>query len=186
MAMALAVRRFTVDEYHRMGEAGIFHEDDRVELLDGQIVEMTPIGPGHAGCVDTCNRLLSSLVGGGAIIRVQSPIRLGDTSEPQPDLTLLTVRADMYRRAHPTPRDVLLVIEVADTSLEYDRDVKLRAYARSGIREAWLVNLPADGIEIHRQPGPNGYADVRTARRGETIEPLLLPGVILGVDDILG
>ncbi|PYO70307.1 MAG: Uma2 family endonuclease [Gemmatimonadetes bacterium] len=186
MGMPLSVRRFSVDEYHRMAQAGLFDEDDRIELLDGQIVEMSPIGPGHAGCVDVLTRLLSRLVGDRALLRVQNPIRLGRDSEPQPDVALLVPRADAYRTAHPQPEHVLLVIEVADTSLEHDRDVKIPLYAAAGIPEVWLVNLPGDVVALYRDPSPQGYATVRTAGRGDTLTPHRLPGVTLRVDDILG
>src|SRR6184192_4545534 len=141
MGMPFTARRFSVDEYDRMGRAGVFHEDDRMELLDGQIVEMSPIGPGHAGCVRALTSLLTRLVAGRALVSVQNPVRLGEHSEPQPDVALLVPRADAYRTAHPQPKDVLLVIEVADASLEHDRDVKVPLYAAAGVPEVWLVNL---------------------------------------------
>src|SRR5258708_2048030 len=125
MVMPLTARRFTVDEYHRMGRAGVFHEDDRVELLEGQIVEMSPIGPAHAGCVAVLTGVLSRRGGESVVVWVQNPVDLGERSEPQPDVALLAPRADAYRTAHPRARDILLAIEVADTSLEHDRDVKV-------------------------------------------------------------
>ena len=186
MAMPRVRHAFTVDEYHRMGEAGVFHEDDRVELLDGQIVEMTPIGHDHAGCVNALNGLLAQLAAGRAVVSVQNPIILGQHSEPQPDLALLAPRADAYRRAHPRPDEVLLVIEVADTSLVYDRDEKLPLYAKAGIPEAWLVDLPGRAVHTCRDPGSDGYRITRTARAGETLTPVRLAGVTLRVGDILG
>lgn len=177
---------FTVDDYHRLAQVGVLGEDDRVELLDGQIVEMTPIGPDHAGCVDALNALLSRLVAGAAIVRVQNPVVLGAHWEPQPDLTLLRPRPDGYRTAHPGPEDILLVIEVADTSLESDRDVKLAHYAATGIPEAWLVDLEHDRIEVHRDPGPEGYREVRKARRDDTVTALLVATTVISVDDVLG
>lgn len=177
---------FTVDDYHRLAELGILDEDDRVELLDGQIVEMTPIGPEHAGCVDALTRLLSRLVGDTGVVRVQNPLVLGTRWEPQPDIAVLKPRADGYRTAHPGPGDILLVIEVADTSGGSDRDVKLPRYASAGSLEAWLVDLEGDAIEAHRQPGPEGYGEVRTLRRGDTLGvPLVVAGVI-SVDAVLG
>ena len=186
MAMLLTDRRFTLDEYHRMGRAGVFHEDDRVELLDGRIVEMTPIGPGHAGCIGALTGLLARLVGDRAVVWVQNPIDLSERAEPQPDLALLAPRADAYRSAHPRPTDILLVIEVADSSLEYDRDVKLPLYAAAGVAEIWLVNLPGDSVAVYRDPGPRGFTTLHTARRGDTLTALRFPGVVLRVDDILG
>src|SRR6266498_3300178 len=167
MSVRLLKGPFTVDDYHRLAELGILGEDDRVELLDGQIVEMTPIGPDHAGCVDALNRLLSRLVGDTGIVRVQNPLVLSSEWEPQPDLVVLRPRADGYRKAHPGPEDVLLVIEVADTSLESDREVKLPRYAVAGIPEVWLVALANDRIEVYRQPAPDGYREVRTLSRGD-------------------
>ena len=186
MALPQLKGPYTVDEYYRLGEIGILGPDDRVELINGQIVRMTPIGTAHAGCVGALTALLSPAVGKTALVWVQNPIHVGKRAEPQPDLAVLRCQPGSYRKAHPRPPDILLVIEVGDTSVEYDRDVKLPLYAKAGIQEAWLVNLPADGIEVGRKPGRDGYAHVRIARRGETIRPLLLDGVTLQVDDILG
>src|SRR5207247_3212709 len=147
MGMPLAHRRFTVDEYYRMAETGILAEDDRVELLDGEIVEMSPIGPRHAATVTRLDHLFNRLVGDRAIVRAQNPVRLDGYSEPEPDIALVTPRADFYRAEHPTPRDILLIVEVADTSLRYDRHTKLPGYARAGVPEAWLVDLTADRVE---------------------------------------
>ena len=185
MAERLLKGPFTVDDYHRMAELGILDEDDRVELLDGQVVEMTPIGPEHAGCVDALTTLLSRRVGDTAVVRVQNPLILGTRWEPQPDVALLRPRADGYRTAHPGAGDVLLVIEVADTTAGSDRDVKLPLYARAGIAEAWLVDLAAEVIEVHRQPGLEGYREVHTLRRGDTLSALLLPASSIPVDDVL-
>lgn len=186
MPVRLLKGPFTVENYHRLAELGILGEDDRVELLDGQIVEMTPIGPDHAGCVDDLTHLLSRVAGASAIVRVQNPVILGQRWEPQPDLTLLRPRRGGYRTAHPGPADILLVIEVADASLQSDRDVKLPLYAAAGIPEAWLVDLAHDIIEVHRQPGPEGYREVRTLRRGETLDALLVPTGAISVDQVLG
>src|SRR5438128_2006761 len=188
MAMPLAGHRFTVDEYHRMGEAGVFHEDDRVELIDGQVLEMSPM-IGGATCRESgLNALFAPLAGRQATVSVQNPVVLGEHEEPQPDFTVLRYRADGYGERHPGTPDVLLVIEVADTSVEADRRTKIPLYARTGIPEAWLVNLPADTIECYREPGAGagGYASLRTAKRGETLTPLQVPGIKLRVDDILG
>lgn len=186
MAMPIAVRRFTVDEYHRMAEAGILHEDDRVELLDGQIVEMSPINAPHAGCVKRLNRLLSRALGDQAILGVQDPVGLAPHSEPQPDISVLKPRGDGYSSRNPEPVDILLLIEVADASVATDRLRKVPLYARARISETWLVNLPAGGVEIYRAPRDGRYRDLRTARRGETVSPRAFPGLLLQVDDILG
>lgn len=186
MGMAVAVRRFTVDEVQRMVQAGILHEDDRVELLDGQLVEMSPINPPHASCVKRLTRLFAPLAGGRVTPSIQDPVVLGPHQAPQPDVALLRFRADGYRTRNPGPPDTLLVIEVADASVEADRERKIPLYAEAGIREAWLVNLPDDLLEVWREPRDGRYQDVRTARRGETIAPLAFPDFPLRVDDILG
>jgi len=186
MSTPLRTHNFTVDEYHRMAEAGVFHEDDRVELIDGQVVEMTPIGPRHAGCVNRLNGLLSRLGGGGVTLSIQNPVLLGERREPQPDVTVLRHRADGYAARHPEPADILLVIEVADTSVEYDRSIKIPLYARAGVPEAWLVNLPADRIEVYRNPSGGSYAEVTSVSPSETLTPLLLPAARLSVADVLG
>ena len=186
MAVTLLKGPFTVDAYHRLAECGILGEDDRVELLDGQIVEMTPIGPRHAFCVDRLNRLLSRIAEDSAVVRVQNPVTLGSRTEPEPDIALLRLPLERYRQAHPQPGDLLLVIEVADTSAEYDREVKIPLYSRASIPETWLVNLPGEQIEVYRNPRPEGYAATRTAGRGDHLTPLLLAHVTLRVDEILG
>lgn len=186
MAGQVLKRLFTVAEYHRMAEAGILGEDDRVELLEGEIVEMSPIGSRHAGCVMRLNQLLSRQVGQGILVNIQNPIRMGEHSEPQPDLTLLRPRPDFYAQAHPGPADVLLLIEVAETSADSDRAVKLPLYARSGISEVWLVDLAEERVEVHRHPSPGGYQESRTVQRGERLAPQALPALDLAVEAVLG
>ncbi len=165
---------------------GILAEDDRVELINGEIIEMAPIGSRHAACVKRLNALFSRHIGDRAVIGVQDPVRLGDYSEPQPDLVLLRPRSDYYAGGHPGPEDILLLVEVAESSAEYDRQVKLPLYARHGVREAWLVDLAGEAVEVYREPAPAGYRDVRRAGRGETVSPGALPDLALAVDDILG
>jgi Uma2 family endonuclease len=177
---------FTVADYHRLAEVGILGEDDRVELLDGQVVVMSPIGPRHAGCVDRLNRLLSRLVGDLAIVRVQNPIVLSPRTEPEPDLSLLSPPIERYSAAHPRPTDVMLVIEVAESSLAYDRDVKLPRYAAAGIPEVWLVNLEAERVEVHRQPSPSGYQETFHAVRGDTLTVDNLMRAEIPISPILG
>lgn len=186
MSAPPATRRFTVDEYHRMVAAGILGEDDRVELLDGQIVEMTPIGPAHAGCVKRLNRALSRGLGDAVTISVQDPVVLGDYAAPQADIAVLRARADGYGHRHPQPDDVLLLIEVADTSLDRDRREKIPLYARAGIVETWLVDLPGDGIDVYREPSPEGYHDVRRVTRDGMLTAVLLPGLDLAAGEVLG
>jgi Uma2 family endonuclease len=184
VSLAARHRRFSVDEYYRMAEAGILHEDDRVELLDGEIIEMTPIGSLHAACVDRLTRFFVSACGDRAIVRVQNPVRLSTESEPEPDLAILRPRADYYARAHPGPADVLLVIEVADSSLDYDRGRKAEAYARSGIPELWIVDLASEVVFVCRDPRAGSYRVEETRRRGQRLEVAGLAGVALAVDQM--
>ena len=179
-------RRFTIDEYHRMADAGVFTPDERVELLDGEIVEMSPIGCRHAGIVDRLNMLFTRRLGRHVIVRVQNPIVLDDYSEPQPDLTILTARPDYYVGAHPRPADVLLAIEVMDSSASYDRSLKLPLYARKHVRELWLVDLPGDAVEVYCRPAPAGYRDRQRLTRGRRIAPLAFPRVHFRIAEILG
>ena len=186
MALQLPRRLFTTAEYHRMAEAGVLAEDDRVELIDGEILEMSPIGSRHAACVARLTSLFAQTLGAAAIVWGQNPIHLGERSEPEPDLALLPPRADFYAAGHPGPDDVLLLIEVADTSILYDRQVKVPLYARSGIPEVWLVDLDQQHVAIHRDPTPEGYGIARVARPGETISPTAIPDLAIAVSDILG
>lgn len=178
--------RFSVIEYDQMIEFGILTENDRVELIRGEIIEKMPIGDPHASCVKRCLRLFSSLIQDRATLSIQDPIRLPD-SEPEPDVVLLEPRADFYASGKPVPDDLLLLIEVADSTLEFDREVKLPLYAENGIREYWIVNLQEECLEVHRNPAVDGtYRDCRTLRRGEEIELLALPGVRVSVEQVLG
>ena len=175
--------RFTVHDYHRMGEAGILHEDDRVELIEGELVEMAAIGTRHFSCVNRLNRLLVVSVGDEAIVSVQNPVRLNEYTEPQPDLTVIRPRD--YRVSLPEPEDVLLLIEVSDTTLAYDRGIKLSLYARAGIEEVWIVNLPAETIERYTDPSGDGYQRTERAQRSKTIESVTLPELSFRVDEVL-
>jgi Uma2 family endonuclease len=158
-----------------------------VELLDGEIVEMTPIGDRHAGIVARLTRLFVERLGGRTIVWPQNPVGLGAVrSVPQPDITLLRPRDDFYTTGRPGPDDTLLVIEVMDTSVETDRGVKVPLYARAGIAEVWLLDLRTDAIEVYRQPSPAGYGDARVLRRGERLSPLAFPDLTLAVDELLG
>lgn len=185
MAVTLKRHRFTVDEYHRMGEAGILTEN--VELLAGTVVVREPVGSRHAGTVNRLARLWISRLGDRAVVQVQNPIELPEQlSEPQPDISLLRARADYYAAAHPLSADVLLVIEVADSTLRLDRRVKMPLYARAGIAEVWLIDLTAERVEIFRSPSAEGYRDVAALERGDRLTPLAFPDLILTADDLLG
>lgn len=177
---------FTVDEWHRMGEAGLFDEDARVELLDGEVVKMTPIGNHHLACVNRLTRLLVVAVGERAIVSVQNPVRLDDHSEPQPDLALLHPRADDYAGATPTAADAFLIVEVADSSLAWDRDEKAPRYGAAGIPICWVIDLNASEVLVFSGPGPMGYQDLHRAQRGETLQVEGVPGVGVTVDEVLG
>ena len=178
-------RLFTVDEFHQMAEAEIFGEDDRVELLSGEIVEMTPIGSHHAACVSRLNRWLSQHLGDAFILRVQDPVRLDDHSEPQPDLVVAKARADFYRDAHPGPPDVLLVIEVANTSAEVDRVEKVPLYGRSGIPEVWVVDLSTRQVDVYRTPTSGGYVEHETVGLGGSLRPRAIPQIELHAHDVI-
>lgn len=167
-----------------MAEVGILSEDDRVELIEGEIVKVSH-RQSPSACVGRLNRFLNRLVGLDAIVRVQDPIRLNGYSEPEPDVALVKSRGDFYSREHPGPDDVLLLIEVADTSVERYLEAKLYLYARAGIPEAWLVNLPAETIEVNSRPDSGEYRETVRVKRGETVTSRTIPGLDLGVDDIL-
>jgi Uma2 family endonuclease len=176
--------RITVDEYEQMIESGLLTEKDRVVLIRGEIVPKMSIGPKHNGTVDRLNRLLNRRVDESAQVRVQSSIRLPD-SEPEPDLTLLRPRDDFYTFANPRPADILLVIEVADSSLEDDREIMRPLYAESGIEEYWIVNLPDQCLEVYRHPQPDGsYREIHILRRGDQVEVTALPGLWFAVEDL--
>ena len=177
--------RFTVDEFARMGEAGIFTEDDRVELIDGEILEMTPIGPPHAWFVDRLTELIVTRLAGRAHVRIQNPVRLGRHTEPQPDLVVAR-RSGAYADRHPEPGDILLVIEVADSSLRYDRLEKVPRYGKAGIPETWLVDVEARAVTVYTEPGPNGYARQQVRRRGDRLVAAGVPDLEFAVDDVFG
>lgn len=186
MAIPLPKRRFTVDEYYRMAEAGILSPEDRVELIEGEVVEMTPLGSRHAGQVNYLGDELRRLLGSRALVAVQNPVRLGELSEPQPDIALVHRRPDFYASGHPGPQDVLLIIEVAETSADSDRTVKGPLYARAGIPEFWLVDLTAGRIEIYRVPGLSGWQEHTVAQAGERVAPVAVSDVELDVAAVLG
>jgi Uma2 family endonuclease len=178
--------RFTVEEYEQMAEAGVVASDVRLELLDGEVVEMSPIGSLHAACVKRLHLLLTEAIGRRAVIGVQDPTVVGSHSEAQPDISVLRWKDDFYAAAHPRSDDVLLLVEVADTSVASDRRAKVPIYAVGGIAECWLVDLNAEVVEVYRRPVGGIYKERRDAARGETVCPTAFPDVTLAVDDILG
>ena len=175
-------RRFTIEQYERMVETGILAQDDRVELIEGEIVEMSPIGDPHAAFVANLTHLLVNRFGDRARVWVQGPVRVPPRSKPQPDLALLQQRS--YVREGATTTDVLLVIEVSDTSLQYDRTVKLRLYARAGIQEYWIADANAETLEVYRSPSGDWYADHRSLAHGGSIAPLAFPDAVIPIDAI--
>ncbi len=176
---------FTVDEYHKMGEVGIIHPDERVELIEGEIFTMAAMGRPHRAGLLRLNKILSKELGELATVGIQVPIILDDLSEPEPDVSLLIPRADYYAGIDPNPKDVYLLIEVSHTTLDYDHD-KAITYSKSGIKELWIVNITADLIEVYRDPSAQGYQTVLEFRRGDSISPLAFPDLVLSVDELLG
>lgn len=171
--------RLSVADYHRLGEIGVLGEDDRVELLEGQLITMSPIGPRHALAVDALNDLLSQALSPPARLRVQNPVVLNDGSEPQPDITVVRRPWAGYPAAHPGPDDIFLLIEVAESSLSFDQGAKRILYARAGIREFWIVDLTADLVHIHRNPTGDAYTVVTTLTPAVTLQIEALPGVAI-------
>ena len=175
-------RLFTADEFERMAEAGVFDPEERLELIDGEIVEMSPVGPGHGAAVAILNKHLVIGVGDRAVVWCQSSARMELRSVPQPDLALLRPRS--YRRANPTPEDIVLIVEVAESSLAYDRTRKLRLYAAAGIKEYWVAGVDGEWVEVHRSPAGQAYREIRRFERHESIAPLAFPDVVIQVADI--
>jgi Uma2 family endonuclease len=181
----LSRRRFTVEEYRRMAHAGILTEADRVELIDGEIIQATSIGRRHAACLAQVTRRLTEVLGDRALVWPQNPVRLPRDTEPQPDVTILRPPADDYIRRPPAAEHVLWLVEVADVSYRYDRYVKLPLYARAGIPEAWIIDLTHEVVEVHRHPSSRGYRSTHTAERGGTLKPEAFADITLAVADLL-
>lgn len=179
--MVVTRHRFSVRDYYRMAEAGVLAPDARVELVDGEIHDMSPIGPFHGGVVNRLNRLFTGAASGRYLVSVQNSARLDDYSEPQPDLMLLKPAPDDFMSHHPGADDVFLLIEVADTSLTHDRERKIPVYARSGISEVWIINLSEESIEVYREPHLRGYAIKNTLRAGDDAVPQRFPDIRLSV-----
>ncbi|MGI8540340.1 MAG: Uma2 family endonuclease [Rubrobacteraceae bacterium] len=178
--------RFNADEFLRMGEAGIFDEASRVELVEGDIVEMNPIGSHHAGNVSRLLNLFARNVGDAAMVSVQNPVHLAGHSEPQPDVALLKPRDDFYAEHHPKPEDVFLLVEVADTSLVHDLDVKVPLYARYGVPEYWIVDLENREVIAHSRPEDGKYRTTERVKIGDTLECRSAPNLSVKVEEILG
>lgn len=185
--MFLEVKRklFTVGEYHQMAEAGILTEDTPVELIQGEIVEMSPIGVRHAACVKRLNALFAYRLRRKAVVGVQDPIQLNDHNEPEPDISILRYRRDYYAAAAPTGEDVLLLIEVSDSTLGYDRTQKLPLYASAGIVEVWIVNLVDNLVEVYRQPTQSGYQTFSRVAKEKILTAVSFPNETFPVAELL-
>lgn len=187
MAVEFTRRLFTVDDYYRMAQAGVFAEDERVELIEGEIIEMSPAGSRHAGGINGIATLLNERKESlPLIISVQNPVRLDDGTEPQPDIAVLRLREDYYTKSHPTPADVLLVIEVADSSLVMDLGMKAKSYARAGIPEYWVFDLVQNQIVFHAQPENGVYKEVRRVPPDEFVSLRANSSIAISFSEVFG
>lgn len=186
MTVQILRKKFTVGQYHQMIESGILTDRDRIELLQGEIIEMSPIGMQHAACVDRMTELLVRKLGDRAIVRVQNPIQLGTRSEPQPDFSILQRRPDFYANGHPQPQDVFALVEVSDTTIEFDRTVKVPLYAQDSIPEVWIVDLNAQAIQVYREPSSSCYQQVQSFRRGQSLSFQAFTTIPFSVEQLLG
>lgn len=187
MAMIHVERqRFTVDDYHRMAEVGILGPDDRVELIDGEIIRMSPMGSRHAACISRLNELLTEAIRRTAIVTLQTPLRIDNFHEPEPDVLVLRRRADFYDSRIPGPADVLFLMEISDTPLGFDQATKLPTYAAATVPEAWIVDLKTERIERYTQPSEKGFRVMTWAGRGDSLSSTILPDVVFHVDEVLG
>jgi len=178
-------KKFTADQYYQMAESGILTQRDRVELIEGEIIQMAAIGKSHAVCVDRLTELFVLTFSSQALIRVQNPVRLSNYSEPQPDFAILRLRQDFYLDGHPQPEDVLAVVEVSDSSIDYDRGVKAPLYAGEGIQELWIIDLNVLAVEVYRLPSSQGYQQVQTFQPGESVAFQAFPNVSFQVEQLL-
>ena len=185
MAAENSRRLFNVHEYHRMVDAGILSEDDRVELIRGEILIMSPVGPPHEGAILRASNGLFPIVGNRAILGVRGAIGLDDWDEPQPDIFLLRPRADFYTKAHPGPSEIFLIIEIADSSLDYDRTVKASLYGETGVPEYWVADITNDCVWAYSDIQERHYQTCRQFHRRELMVPQLLPGCPIPVDILL-
>jgi len=176
---------FSVADYHKMAHAGIFSPAERTELIKGEVVAMSPIGSHHAACVDRLNHIFTRALSDQVIVRVQNPVILDNHSEIEPDIALVDFQPDFYEKKHPGPTAVRLLVEVADTTLNYDRKIKLPLYAASGILETWLIDLNNGNVEIYLSPTASGYETIRIFRKGKTIVSTQFPGLDLSVNAII-
>lgn len=181
---ALPYHRWSVEDYHQMARSGVLDETDRIELIEGELIDMAPIGSRHAFWVDRLNRTFQRAAGKAFLVRVQNPVVLGERSEPQPDIAV--VKDKSYELSHPVAEDVLLIVEVSDSTLEYDRDVKLSLYARHGIPEVWLVDVNARELTVYREPSEGQYRLIRKPTATEAVSPAAMPGVAITLAEVWG
>ncbi len=179
-------KKFTITEFEQMAETGIIKDEDRFELIEGELIDMGKIGKRHASCVDRLNDLFRDKFGKGVLVRSQNPIQLGNYSQPQPDLAILTRKNDYYETAHPTPEDIFLLVEVADTTIETDREIKIPLYAKHNILEVWLINLNREVVEVYSQSNLNSYSKETILTKGQIISPISFPEININVDEIFG
>lgn len=177
---------FSREAYHALAECGILHANEHTELIEGEILLMSPINARHAGLVNRLNLWVVATFVGRAMPAIQNPVQLGEGSEPQPDVAVLKPRRDLYARAHPSPQDVLWLMEVSDTTLEYDCDIKVPLYARAGIPEVWVVDVNNARVLVYRHPKRGGYSEQFVVERGQTLGPLVFPETVAPVTDLLG
>ncbi len=186
MTQQLRKRLISIQEYHKMAAVGILSHRDKVELIQGEILHMSPIGSKHQSIVDKLSRILNRLLLDEAIVRVQGPIQIKDWSEPEPDLLLLRPKVDFYADQHPEPKDTLLLIEVANSSLEYDKTIKLPLYAEASIQTYWIINIPNQQIEVYQNPDGNIYKSMFIFKGSDDIPVGHFSDCVISVNDILG
>ena len=184
MVLQIVRHQFTVKQFHQMAESGILPENERVELIRGEMIDMSPIGRRHAGCVNILVNLLIQLLGKRIILAPQNPVELNETSEPQPDIALLKPRPDFYRNSHPQPEDIFLLIEVADTTVKYDREMKIPLYAEANIPEVWLVDVNQEIIEVYRNSLEGIYQDVQKLTKNQILSTLAFPDVSIHLSEL--
>jgi Uma2 family endonuclease len=185
MEVEVTKKRFTADEFHRMGEAGIFGPEERLELIDGEIIEMSAMGHRHAVCVSRVTTFLIRALGDRGVLRPQLPLRLTDWTEPQPDIVVLKPRTDFYAKKKPTPQDALLVMEISDSTLTLDRNIKLPRYAAAGIQEVWIGDLVHNVLLVYRDPRAKSYKAAFQFRSGDIVSALSFPDLAFQVDELL-
>lgn len=185
MTAQLLRKKFTVSEFCQMAETGIFSDEENIELIEGEIVEMGKIGRRHAAYCDRLNDLFRDRFEKQVLIRVQSPIELNNLSQPQPDIALLRRREDYYESGHPQPHDIFLLVEIADTTIDSDREIKIPLYGKNNILETWLIDINAQCLEVYRDPSPQGYQSTQQLQRGQRIASLIFPEIAIAVNAIM-